>query len=384
MTLPRKLALLLLLLLPLLAPACRREPGHEDDHDEHAHADHAEAASTGPGAERRVHLDDLRGVAFTVVGEPREEGAWFAAEAVADPASSASFAAPVAGTVAEVRVELGQTVQPGQALVELQSPELADLKARWLSARARRQRAETELAREQRLLAAAATSQREVEAAGSELAQAETEEAAARLALEARGVAPEQAGARLTVRAPRGGMVASLAVVLGQGVAASQELGRLLAPGTDRVQVELPLPGPEDWRAGVATEVRHADGRRWPAQVEGVPPALSNETRRLTYRLRLTGGTLPLAGTPLEARVPLARAIVVPQTALQQIEGVWGVFVKEGDEALFRPVRKGAELGSEVLVLAGLATGEEVATEGAYLLKSLHLKQAGGGDDHGH
>ena len=38
---------------------------------------------------------------------------------------------------------------------------------------------------------------------------------------------------------------------------------------------------------------------------------------------------------------------------------------------MFRPVRRGAELGGDVLVLAGLAPGEVIATEGAYLLKAL-------------
>jgi cobalt-zinc-cadmium efflux system membrane fusion protein len=119
--------------------------------------------------------------------------------------------------------------------------------------------------------------------------------------------------------------------------------------------------------------------------VEGTPAALSADTRRLVYRLRLAGdGGLPLAGTPLEVRVPLASAIVLPQEALQQIEGVWGVFVRDGARAGFRTVRKGPELGGDVMVLAGVAPGEEVATGGAYLLKALWIKQAGGGGGHDH
>jgi multidrug efflux pump subunit AcrA (membrane-fusion protein) len=86
--------------------------------------------------------------------------------------------------------------------------------------------------------------------------------------------------------------------------------------------------------------------------------------------------------------VPLARAVVLPQTALQQIEGSWGVFVqveRDGEsQAEFRPVNKGAELGSDVMILAGVTPGEQVATEGAYLLKALWLKRAGGGGGHDH
>jgi cobalt-zinc-cadmium efflux system membrane fusion protein len=82
--------------------------------------------------------------------------------------------------------------------------------------------------------------------------------------------------------------------------------------------------------------------------------------------------------------VPLLKAIVLPQSALQQVEGTWGVFVKEGGEAVFRPVRRGAELGGDVMVLDGVKPGETVVSEGAYLLKSLQIKRKSGGEDHDH
>jgi len=348
----------------------------------------AHPAETGAGEEAaapdRIALAQLRGVRFEPAGPPRQEGAWFAAEAVADSSAAAMVSAPVAGIVTALLARPGQAVRAGTPLVEIQSPELSRLEAAWLAARARQRRTTADLERERRLLAGAATSAREVEAAEAEAAVADAETRGAELELAARGVKPGGSGARLRVRAPRAGIVTGFEVTLGQGVQSGQTLGRLEAPGAALVRVELPLPGPESWAAGAATEVRGAEGRKWPARVEGVPPAVSNDTRRLVYRLRLGGGDLPLAGTPLEARVPLARAIVLPQSALQQIEGSWGVFVRTGDEARFRKVQKGPELGGDVLVLAGVSPGDAVATEGAYLLKSLLLKQAGGGEEHDH
>jgi membrane fusion protein, heavy metal efflux system len=96
------------------------------------------------------------------------------------------------------------------------------------------------------------------------------------------------------------------------------------------------------------------------------------------------GGEPPYPGTPLEVRVPLPRGIVVPQGAVQQVEGNWGVFVVTEEEAAFRPVRRGPELGGDVVISAGLAPGERIATEGAYLLKALLLKQSGEGEAHAH
>jgi cobalt-zinc-cadmium efflux system membrane fusion protein len=209
----------------------------------------------------------------------------------------------------------------------------------------------------------------------------------ARLALAGRGLDPASVGARLVVRAPRAGTLAAYEASVGETVAAGARLATIVAAGAARVQVELPLPGPQAWSAGARTEVRRSDGRAWSAVVEGTPPALSPATRRLTYLLRLQDGAeeeLPLAGTPLEARVPLARAVVLPQEALQQIEGVWGVFVRSGESAELRAVRKGPELGGDVMVLEGVTPGEIVATDGAYLLKALWLKRAGGDEGHDH
>lgn len=350
-------------------------------------------AAAPPVAEEDHHetgaleLEGLRGVSFAPVGEPREEGAWFAAEAVSDPSAETLLTTPVAGIIVGLRIHQGAQAARGAAVVELRSPELADLEARWRSAEARAERARRDADREQRLLERQATAAREAEAARAEATTAEAEATAARAALAARGVTPGDGGSSYLVRAPRAGTLATYSVALGESVDAGATLGSLVTPGATLVKVELPLPGPAAWSIGAESEARRSDGRRWTARVEGTPPRLAPDSRRLTYFLRLGGdqrGDRPLAGTPLEVRVPLARAIVLPQTALQQIEGVWGVFVRHAQEAEFRPVQKGAELGGDVMILDGVMPGEFVATDGAYLLKALWLKRAGGGEEHDH
>ncbi len=319
-----------------------------------------------------------------VVPEPKAEGAWYPAEAIGDESAQAVLTSPVKGTISGVIAPPGKRVAQGTGLLVIQSPELARLKADWLSTRAKRERSEAELAREQRLFDAQAGSRREWETARSEAITAKADEEAARLALEARGLSPEAAGAMFTVKAPKGGAVNAYKVQLGQGVEAGQELGSFQSTSAAIAKLELPMPPPEHWQAGATTEVRKADGQRWKAKVEGTPMALTSDTRRLSYRLRLMGGTLPLPGTPLEVHVPLAKTVVLPQSALQQVEGTWGVFVKDGEDAVFRPVRRGAELGSDVMVLEGVKPGEIVVGEGAYLLKSLQIKRKSGGEDHDH
>ncbi|MFN7958707.1 MAG: efflux RND transporter periplasmic adaptor subunit [Holophagaceae bacterium] len=371
--------------IPLLAlalaatPACERRAAAPEAQEAHAHDEGA------PG-ETHLHLPlkDIRGLRFLVVSEPRSEGAWYPAEAIGDESAQAILSSPVKGIVSAIQIPPGQHVGAGAGLITLQSPELARLKADWLSTRARRERAEAELTREQRLFEAQAGSRRDLEAAQSEAASARADAEAARLALEARGQNPETAGALLTVRAPKSGTVTAYKIQPGQGVEAGQELGSFQAAAAAIARLELPLPAPENWRPGALTEARKGDGQRWKARLEGTPMTLSADTRRLSYRLRLLGGPLPIPGTPLEVHVPLANTVVLPQSALQQVEGIWGVFVKSGEEAEFRPVRRGPELGTDVMVLDGVKPGETVVGEGAYLLKSLQIKRKSGGEDHDH
>jgi cobalt-zinc-cadmium efflux system membrane fusion protein len=336
------------------------------------------------GEQVHLPLKEVRGLRFLVVPDPKAEGAWYPAEAIGDESAQALLSSPVKGIVSAILIPPGRPVGTGAGLLMIQSPELARLKADWLSTRARRDRAEAELAREQRLFEAQAGSRRELETARSEAATARADEEAARLALEARGLNPESAGAVLTVKAPKAGSVTAYKIQLGQGVEAGQELGSFQSAAAAIARLELPLPAPGDWRPGAVTEVRKGDGQRWKARLEGTPTTLTTDTRRLSYRLRLLGGPLPIPGTPLEVHVPMARAIVLPQSALQQVEGTWGVFVKAGEEAEFRPVRRGPELGTDVMVLEGVKPGETVVGEGAYLLKSLQIKRKSGGEDHDH
>ena len=388
-------AILLALWLPVLACG-RGETGAHDDHEEHAgggHQDEGEGGGSaeagdhdagGPGAARRVALGALQGVELAAVAAPREEGVWRPAEAVADAGERSVLAAPAAGVIAAIHVAPGREVAAGTPLLTLRSPELAGLAAAWLSARAVREQAAAELAREEWLAAAGAGAARELEAARAGLAVARAEEEAARLELEARGVPPGAAGATVAVRAPRRGRVARYDVLSGAGVEAGEQLASFETGNATIVTVDLPLPGPPSWLPGAAATVRRSDGATWPARVEGLPTSVSPDTRRLQYRLRLAGGAALVPGTPLEVRVPLPPGVVVPQDALQQIEGEWGVFVVDGGDAVFTPVRRGPELGGDVVVLAGLAPGQRIATSGAYLLKALVLKRSGDGEAHAH
>lgn len=356
--------------------ACRPAPVEEPD--DHAHDDHAH----DEGAPE-VSLAGLRGIRTMKAPEPREEGAWFPGEAIGDPSAQFVLTAPVGGIVRSLDVIPGRPVRAGAHLASWDSPEGAELLSRWLVAGAAAESAAANLAREDELFRKQATSKRELEEARRLDASARAELDAARLALDSRGLDPSDRSGRFTLRAPRDGSVLRWEVRPGESVEGGRALGEFQTSAARLVRAELPLPGPA-WKLGDATEVRTSDGQHWSARVVGVPAVLDDDTRRLTYRLEIVDGTPPLPGRPVEVRVPFASGVILPQVAVQQIEGIWGVFVADGDHARFAPVRRGVELGADVMVLEGIAPGDVVVADGAYLLKSSWLKSRGGGDDHDH
>lgn len=306
---------------------------------------------------------------------------WFPAVAAGDESARAMLSAPVSGLIATAPAAPGRPLAKGAPLLMLRSPELAELKARWLTASARLKRAAADLAREQRLAAAQAGARRDLEQAEAEAAGASAETEAARLSLQARGLSPDQADGTFVLRAPSAGTVTGWKIQLGQGVAMNEELGAFQAASATLALLELPPPAPGTWKLGSPTQVRE-EGRSWRGEVVGLPTSLGEETHRLAYRLRLTGAPLPLPGTPLEVQVPVGLGMRIPNVALQQIDGSWGVFLKEGGQARFQPVKRGPDVARDTLVLEGLKPGSTVITEGAYLLKSKLLRlRSGGGDE---
>jgi cobalt-zinc-cadmium efflux system membrane fusion protein len=75
----------------------------------------------------------------------------------------------------------------------------------------------------------------------------------------------------------------------------------------------------------------------------------------------------------------------VPSAALQRLHDSWCVFVPLGEGRFeIRPVGRGRDLGGEVEIVSGLAAGETVVVEGAFLLKAEGEKAEGEGGHHDH
>ena len=71
----------------------------------------------------------------------------------------------------------------------------------------------------------------------------------------------------------------------------------------------------------------------------------------------------------------------VPAAAVQRVGASWAVFIPHGPGQFdIRPIGRGRDLAGEVEVLSGLAAGDEVVVDGAFLLKAEADKASGGAE----
>lgn len=385
--------------LSLLLTGCDRltgggeTPEHHDDHgDEHgeAHAEegHAEEAGTlhvTPDLKR-----DLRVSTAPATAKAGDERVTVLGEVRVHEDALASVAAPVSARVVRVLVQTGANVEPGAPLVELESADVGRARADLLSARAASLRADAVLARKRGL--GEVTSAAEVETAEAEAAAATADLRAAEAALAALGVGvklPEPVDGRFSLRSPTGGVVLSREATRGAVVDAEEVLFRVGDLGHLQVEAHAFERDAVRLRVGdhADIELSALPGEAFGASVARIGGEVSVESRTVPVWLELPQDERLRPGMAATARLGVSATdgtvVAVPAAALQRLSGGWVVFVPAGaDEYQIRSVGRGRDLGAEVEILSGLAAGETVVVEGAFLLKAEAEKRAGGGEGH--
>lgn len=197
------------------------------------------------------------------------------------------------------------------------------------------------------------------------------------LGLGTQDIASERSG-RITLHAPRDGVVTALEVREGQQVGAGQTLMTLNGWSTVWVEAALPQAMADEVHAGTPVVVRASalPGQVFSGQVESLLPdvdvtsrtqrariVLANPDRRLSPGMFVNVELQPVSGMP-EPVVPDGAVIATGS-------GSPRVIVAEGG-GRFRPVavRLGRSAGGDTEILAGLAGGERVVVSGQFLIDS--------------
>ncbi|MDB5801443.1 MAG: secretion protein HlyD [Rhodocyclales bacterium] len=183
--------------------------------------------------------------------------------------------------------------------------------------------------------------------------------------------------ARITLRAPIGGVVVELLVREGMTVAPGATLFRLNGTGSVWANAEVPESQAGLVRPGVAVEARSpsAAATVFKGRVQAILPEVNAATRTLKARVELAnpnGILSPGMFVNMAFASGAARAVLlVPSEAVIQTGRRSVVMLAEGD-GKFRPVdvEIGADSNGQTEIRSGLTAGQRVVASGQFLLDS--------------
>ena len=333
----------------------------------------------------------------------------------------AVIAPPVGGILAGGQIpRIGQRVAQGQTIAVLQqtatSAEQAQVRAAAASislenarleadsrtavgevelARVRLDLAQKEANRAQRLYERKAFSERQLQAAESDLksAKAGYDTAVKRVAaltssrfLAAARANVGSANASFAVRAPLSGYVTKVNKSIGEQVAPGEAI--LEISNLDTVWIEAPIFERDLNRlgggAGATFTTAAYPGQEFRGSLVDIGAEIDERTRAATVVFQVPNGGRALR-IGMQANVSLdagesVTAMMIPRSAVLDNEGKKLVYVLlSGEEFQRREVTLGDEYGDQVAVLSGLSKGERVVTQGAYQIRLQELKPADAG-----
>ncbi|CAJ0871563.1 MULTISPECIES: efflux RND transporter periplasmic adaptor subunit [Ralstonia] len=299
------------------------------------------------------------------------------------PGSEAIIVARGSGTIQRVNHRLGDAVRAGDVLALVDSPDAAAMAAERRVALAKAELARKTYAREASLYQQGVSPRQEMEAAKAALDVANAE--AQRAATVARAAHVADNGRSVAVVSPIAGRVTAQAAVLGAAVTPQAELFRVA--GTGQVQVEASVTAADITHiaAGDTATILTATGAPLQAVVHSVTPTVSGGTRAATVVLTPTpaAGALVIGDgvqVRLHPRAGKADDLLVPEDAVQNLDGRDILFVRTPQGFRPQPVLVGTRRGGVAQILSGVSAGEQVATRNAFLVKA-EMNKSGGDDE---
>ena len=321
----------------------------------------------------------------------------------------------ISGGTLTLKVVAGDRVEKGQALAEIDSPELrsklaqeeatlagyeadrAALDAQLRQAAARkvldqaridRTAAQRDLERYQRAFEGGAVAQVDLARAQDTLQKTEigVTSATEDLGLQGRGagldtrnkqlVAERQRSVvaemrrqvdALTLRAPFDGIVGQVQAVQSSNVAANAPVLSVVDLSVFEVEIKVPESFARDLEIGMPAELRSV-GTTYPAKVSAVSPEVVNG--EVVARLRFDAGSQPPGlrqSQRLTARILLDTrkdVLMVARGPFLDQEGGSAAYVMDGNTAVRRPITAGASSLSAVEIIEGLQPGDRVVVAG--------------------
>jgi cobalt-zinc-cadmium efflux system membrane fusion protein len=187
-------------------------------------------------------------------------------------------------------------------------------------------------------------------------------------------------GKSVAVVSPISGKITAHLVTLGGFVQPQTELFRVA--GNGQVQVDAALPAVDIGRVstGDKATIIGANGMPVLATVRAITPTVSGSTRAATVVLvpaSPSRGLIVGEGVQVHLHVKNgATGMVVPEDAVQSVDGHDVLFVRTKDGFRVQPVLVGARSHRMAQIVSGVTAGQQVATRNAFLVKADMIKSA--------
>lgn len=345
-----------------------------------------------PGESLQVRLPSTNSMAIVGVQTALPEtgaiaeGVECVAEVSYNQNKLAQIAAPVGGIVHAVEVDLGSTVEEKQTVAKIWSASIAEAVAKAVLSH-------QTLDRERKLREQRVTSEQALQ-------EAEALHRAACQQLRTLGFTEEQIdelGHRpqeqvlMEVRAPFSGQIVERMAVRGALVEAGKPLFTLVDLSTMWAMLQVPEATLARLKLGQAVELRldSLPDKVFAGRLTWVGPAVDERTRLARARAEFDNPDGLLKDKMFARARILTRqaesALLVPSSAIQQVEGKPYVFVRLADDLFAaRAVTLGAKSDGQREILAGLTPAEPIAVSRTFAIKSALLMSrlgAGCADD---
>jgi len=302
----------------------------------------------------------------------------------------ARIAAQVPGVVAEVHQDFGDAIQPGDPLITIASSHLGAAKSAYLQAGTAVALWERSHTREKDLLDRGVSTEKDLLEAETRLAESRIAQSEAEQLLVSFGLSPKaiervrgtgDTSTRYVVTAPFAGIVVDRQATIGEVVDPARPLLTIADVSRMWALIDVYESNLRDIQAGqpVVLHVEGLPGESFGGHISWVSSQLNPQTRTLQARAEFDNSR-GLLRAHMFARASVSvrdrqQSLVVPEASVQW-EGCCNVvFVKESELVYVpRKVQLGIATGTVYEVLSGVEEGDEVVTQGSFLLKTEILK----------
>lgn len=300
-----------------------------------------------------------------------------AAKVQADPTRVVRIFPPASGRVTAIEVKPGDYVNRGQAVARLSSSDIASARSDFAKASIEVDRATRAMERQKVLFEHGAAAEKDYIDARAQADAAHAELDRAKQRLELLNVNPSATTDYVTLVSPAGGVVLDVNAAPGEFSKSLESANPLITIAdlkTVWIVGDLYEKDIAKVKRGEAVTIAFQayPGQQWSGRIASLSGALDPATRTLKVRIALPNSDQRLKpemfGT-IHVKSGAHQALVIPAPAVIREGTTTTVFVNNAGKPEQRAVAVGQTVDGTVEVLSGLRAGDEVAADGAELLK---------------